>query len=300
MTARKSKRSKRKNLHPLTALCFFRRVGFHAIGNERRGFTLIELLVVIAIIAILAAMLLPALTKAKVKAKGILCMNNGRQLSLGWRLYADDNRGALVASLDSPGGSGFYNGRPIWMNGTLDFNNGNASNWDINQDMVKSPLWAYVAKNPNVFKCPADPTTVTVAGVVKSRIRSISMSQVFDFGHWLTAGNWRLYGKMEDIVKPSDTFVFVDESPFSINDAAFATQCDGSQGVAGSPYIIDIPSNYHNFAAGFAFADGHSQLHKWNGGSIRNFRGPLQSFPATTGGDLDDFNWLAMNTSAKK
>jgi prepilin-type N-terminal cleavage/methylation domain-containing protein/prepilin-type processing-associated H-X9-DG protein len=279
----------------MTARSFFRGVGFRSIGKRRAGFTLIELLVVIAIIAILAAMLLPALSKAKAKAKGIMCMSNGRQLSLAWRLYADDNNGGLVASLAT-------GGRPVWMNGQLDFNNANPSNWDITQDMVKSPLWSYVAKNQAIFKCPSDPTFVTVAGVVKPRIRSVSMSQVFDFGQWLTADNWRTYAKMDAIVRSEQTFVFVDEAPGSINDAAFANQCDGSQGVAGTPAFIDHPAIFHNFATGFAFADGHSEIHKWFGSEIRNFTTSTGAGQHTVSapGDIADFNWLAMNTTVRK
>ena len=286
-------------VQPLRVSPSFRSGIPHSGGTRRRAFTLIELLVVIAIIAILAAMLLPALSKAKVRAKGIQCMNNGRQLSLGWRIYADDNKGALVASLAQTGG--FFNGRPVWFTGQLDFNNGNPSNWDITQDMIKSPLWDYIAHNQTIFKCPADPTFVTVAGTTRPRIRSISMSQVFDFGQWLTAANWRLYDKMDTIVKPANTFVFMDESPYSINDAACATQCDGTQNVPGTPYLIDIPSNFHNFAAGLSFADGHSEIHKWKGGIIRNFKGPGQSFAVPTSGlDFEDFVWLALNSTVRK
>jgi hypothetical protein len=169
--------------------------------------------------------------------------------------------------------------------------------------MIKSPLWDYVAKNPVVFKCPADPTFVIIAGVTKPRIRSISMSQVFDFGQWLTPNNWRLYDKIEAIVKPSNTFVFIDESPWTINDAAFAVQCDGTENVPGSPLLVDLPSNFHGFAAGLSFADGHSEIHKWKGELIRGLtsQGARQpSYPATAGGDLADFQWLASNTSARK
>src|SRR5947207_3049396 len=110
-----------------------RKSGFRS--KTASGFTLIELLVVIAIIAILAGMLLPALAKAKTKAQGIKCLANGRQMMLAWRLYVEDNQDRVPFS---------YNpGAPAeWVHGSLDFS-ANRSNWDINQDITKSPLWPY-------------------------------------------------------------------------------------------------------------------------------------------------------------
>ena len=96
---------------------------------------MIELLVVISIIAILAGLLLPALGKAKAKAQGIACMNSHRQLTLAWKLYTDDNRDELLYSM--------FNPPRVWMTGILDFNNANPSNWDLAQDIKKSPLWHY-------------------------------------------------------------------------------------------------------------------------------------------------------------
>ena len=174
------------------------------------------------------------------------------------------------------------------------------SSWNVAVDVQKSPLYQYFA-NPAIVKCPADPSTVTVAGKIYPRVRSISMSQAFDFGQWLTADKWRTYAKITDIKIPVQTFVFIDENELSINDAAFATQCNGEAGsnTGNNPGIVDVPASYHNKAGGLSFADGHALIHKWQGGVILNFNGTLPSgaFTASYPGDLDDFNFLAFNTT---
>jgi prepilin-type N-terminal cleavage/methylation domain-containing protein/prepilin-type processing-associated H-X9-DG protein len=274
---------------------------------SRRGFTLIELLVVIAIIAILAALLLPALAKAKTKAQGTMCLNNNKQLMLAWRLYGDDQNDVLVAAMNLGNPN-----RPDWFTGGLDFNGANASNWDINQDMVKSPLWAYCGKAKAIFKCPADMATVTVGTQKLPRVRSNSMSQVFGTGEWLDkAFNanqtvWRTYDKLSSIVIPVRTFVFVDEHPDSINDAAFAVACTGNQPSDGNNgYIVDFPANFHNRACGFAFADGHAEIHKWRGpqigGAPVTYTGTMQlNLPTKTPADAIDAHWLAEMTSVRR
>src|SRR6266850_7528759 len=134
------------------------------LGNAsraREGFTLIELLVVIAIIAILAAMLLPALTRAKCKAKGIACLNNHRQLSMAWRLYTEDNRDVLIYA---SGSSAAFNPKDsTWMSGNLNFDPANKSNWDPNEDIYRSPMWPY-CKSLAILKCPEDTSYVVENG----------------------------------------------------------------------------------------------------------------------------------------
>ena len=246
-------------------------------ATSSRGFTLIELLVVIAIIAILAAMLLPALTKAKVKTQGIQCMNNHRQLMLAWRMYAEDNRDVLLYATATPGNQyAPYS----WVQGVLDFNTGNPSNWDVNQDIKRSPMWQYCGNSVGIWKCLADQSTIvpasgSFAGQTVPRIRSMAMSiwvggwkqddgTVTDAG--CTGPEWRVYSKLSDMVNPGPvrTWVLMDEREDRIN---YGNAFTDMYGYPNNPpswrFHYDYPGSYHNRAGGFSFADGHAEIKKW-------------------------------------
>jgi len=265
--------------------------------NHSAAFTLIELLVVIAIIAILAGMLLPALAKAKTKAQATQCMNNNRQLMLSWKFYAQDYNDIVVASLaNAP--DNFK--RPVWIEGSLDFSS--AASADLRL-ISNGPLFKYSGSYA-VFKCPSDRAAqgkLPGKNAATPRIRSISMSQVFDFGGWLPPEKYRVYAKESTIAQPSKTFVFVEEHPDSINDAAFAVQMIEPGAKSGN--IIDMPANYHNGACAFTFADGHAEIHRWVGGLIKNakvrYDGNI-SLNVPAGDSLVDGKWMSENCTVAK
>ncbi len=272
-----------------------------------RGFTLIELLVVIAIIAILAAMLLPALANAKAKTMAVRCMNNNRQMLYGWNMYPGDFSDLLLASLTNT-----YTApqkRELWVMGNFDSTaNPWDSKWDATQNVLLSPLMPYIGKNTEIWKCPADPVRVpNNLGQKVQRVRSNSMSQVFDAGSWLPStvfgGPYQVYGKLSSIKLPTKTWVFGEEHPDSINDAAMAVKMAES---INDPDIrvIDFPGSYHAGGCGFAFADGHSEIHKWKSAFlIRPVTGnPMalnQAVPANDIAAKNDLVWWSSVTTVK-
>jgi prepilin-type processing-associated H-X9-DG protein len=184
------------------------------------------------------------------------CLANGRQMMLAWRLYVDDNQDKVPQSF----------GPYEWVHGSLDFSPGNRSNWDLNRDIKKSLLWSYCGNNSDIWKCPADNSTVKVQGVNYRRVRSISMNAWFNSTDVDGFGpGFRQYKNMNDVIDPgpSHTWLFLDEREDSINDGEFVVGMNGYPDKPKQWMIVDFPASYHNRAAGFAFVDGHSEIKKW-------------------------------------
>ena len=229
------------------------------------AFTLIELLVVIAIIAILAALLLPALAKAKLKTQGISCLNNTKQIALGWVMYADDNNGVLAPNSDG-NNAGKGSTTPCWVAGWLDSVAANDTDNTNTTMLVNHDMWpygaylgVYVGKSASVFKCPGDYSMAQEGNVKLPRVRTISMNGYVGNPSrtWTVGSKYRLCGKMAQILWPVYMFVTLDEREDSINDGWYATDPDVLY------QIVDYPAAYHGNSCGFSFADGHSEIHKW-------------------------------------
>ena len=268
------------------------------------AFTLVELLVVIAIIAILAGLLLPALAKAKAKAKGIVCLNHSRQLISAWCMYANDHDDRPVYNIggDKTRKTIATNLNENWVNNimTWELDAGNTNEAFIHH----AKLTPYTGPVRELYRCPAD----TVASRVqreagwKQRVRSLSMNAMIGYpGESLRNGvnynnpRYRQFLRIGSIPRPTEIFVFIDEHPDSVNDGYFLN-------IPSEFEWIDLPASYHNGAAALSFADGHSEMRRWRAPStLRPARPEAAPLPFLLAeGEREDFIWLGQRTSIER
>ncbi len=265
---------------------------------------------VIAIIAILAGLLLPALAKAKTKAQGIMCMNNTKQLTLAWLIYANDYNDFVSPNRDGGDVQGIAAATANWKNpipyaklswadGWVNFAANNSDNTNT-LNLTLAALGPYTSRSVGIYHCPADQYPAKQGGAMMLRVRSNSMNGfIGDRASTRTTGKNDWYPAYLQYLKlghmsrpgPASLWLLVDEHPDSINDGWLITD------VTSKSRWVDLPASYHNGACGFAFADGHSEIHKWqeNSTKVKVKKTQYNGFDAPGSRDIQ---WIVQRSTA--
>ncbi len=232
------------------------------------GFTLIELLVVIAIIAILASLLLPALSRAKERAQGIQCVSNMKQMQLAWQMYVDENNDRVPPNDAWTTAGGLpYDTNKTWVRGWMNYYQPVQDN--TNAVYLRTSHLSAYQPSLGVWKCPSDKSTSRHEGRLYPRVRSITMDLVIgsisdplntsaEFAHL------QQVKRLADAVNPApaDLFVFIDTSAQSIATGYFGLESVDPASDPSTYQWAVVPASYHGHAAGLSFADGRAELHR--------------------------------------
>ena len=260
-------------------------------GKGRFAFTLVELLVVIAIMAILAALLLPAISQSKVRAQTIACLDNVKQLQLGFHLYTGENNDFLPPNnfvYDNSVGQPFPgNVGPSWCT--------NVAPFDPNPASIQNGLLFQYNNSVAIYHCPADRSTILTSGGValsQTRLRSYNMSQSVNGLNYVgnAAQFFPHYSKFTDIKTPSPTglIVFIDEHEDTILDDQFGIPVNVDADAKEYGNWWDMPANRHGQGCNFSFADGHTEHWKWKIPKVVNV--PRVNEQPVGDAEWDDYN----------
>jgi prepilin-type N-terminal cleavage/methylation domain-containing protein/prepilin-type processing-associated H-X9-DG protein len=246
----------------------------------QRAFTLIELLVVIAIIAVLAGMLLPSLSRAKMKSQSISCLNNLKQLQLAWLVYPDDNNQLLTPNQLS-GAPGSSSPPGCWVVGD--------AQTDLGSSNIQSGVLFSYSRSTTIYHCPTDRATVAGASM-QTRSRSYTLSGYLGCSNPALGWESRMrtrYSQVSRMTEPSPSklFVFIEEHEKSIEDGFWEFSFVGGD---GSDTWLSLPADRHNQGCNLSFADGHAEGWRWL--APKNFTIPYP--PLAVGQDLRDLRVL--------
>jgi prepilin-type N-terminal cleavage/methylation domain-containing protein/prepilin-type processing-associated H-X9-DG protein len=296
--------------------CWLRR-----FEQPHAAFTLVELLIVLLVLAVLGMCLLPALARSSTDPQALHCLSNLKRLMAGWQMYAADNQDSLVCNTDGEltgqQGSGYGIYGSSWVGGwlSLSYSPDNTNvNFLVNHDLNPNGTYAYCGflgayvNDPALWKCPVDKLLSSTGNATQNRVRSYSMNNLvgslartWSGGHAAAgatlaaregSSKYPIYEKYHQIRSPATVFVMLDERPECINDGDFFSDPDTTW------QLVDFPSCYHNEAAGFGFADGHAEIHKWVDARTRPVGYPSQIFTLDINLPMDaDVTWLQQHAT---